>query len=46
MNLMKEFVKDENNIKVCIKNMFNIIKLLLLGSEESINIAGLLFGIS
>jgi endopeptidase La len=43
MNLMKEFVKDD---KLSIKHMYNIIRLLLLGSDEHINIAGLLFGIS
>ena len=41
--LMKEFIKEENDTKANIINMFNIIRLLLLGSEESINIAGLLF---
>jgi endopeptidase La len=40
MTLMKEFVKDD------IKNMFIIIKLLLMGSEENINVAGLLFGLT
>lgn len=44
--LMKEFVKEENNIKACIINMYNVIRLLLLGTEESINIAGLLFATS
>lgn len=46
IHLMKEFVKDENNPKLCISNMFTMIKLLLLGSDESINIAGLLYGIT
>ncbi|MBA42669.1 MAG: hypothetical protein CMF62_01495 [Magnetococcales bacterium] len=45
MNKMKEFVKDINDID-CIQNMYNIIKLLLLGSDENINEAGLLFGIT
>lgn len=40
MNLMKEFIKDN------IDNMFNIIKLLLLGSDENINVAGLLYGLT
>jgi endopeptidase La len=40
MSLMKEFIKDS------IKNMYNIIRLLLYGSEENINIAGLLFGLT
>lgn len=40
MNLMKEFIKDNVN------NMFSIIKLLLLGSDENINIAGLLYGLT
>ena len=44
--LMKEFVKDDTNTKNCLKNMYNIIRLLLLGSDESVNIAGLLFGIT
>lgn len=46
MNLMKEFVKDDKNNKINLKHMFRIIKLLLLGNEESVNVAGLLFGIS
>ncbi len=46
MNLMKEFIKDDKNDKINLKHMYNIIKLLLLGNEESINVAGLLFGIS
>ncbi len=46
IHLMKEFVKDENNPKLCIANMFTMIKLLLLGSDESVNIAGLLYGIT
>lgn len=44
-NLMKEFVKDDS-LANKIRNMFIIIKLLLLGSDESANVAGLLFGIS
>lgn len=40
MNLMKEFIKDN------IKNMFNIIKLLLLGADENVNVAGLLYGLT
>ena len=40
MNLMKEFIKDD------ILNMFTIIKLLLLGVEENINVAGLLYGLT
>ena len=46
IHLMKEFVKDEVDQKLCLKNMFNIIRLLLLGSDESVNIAGLLYGIT
>lgn len=45
MNLMKEFVKDTSEISA-IYNMYNIIKLLLMGTEDNINIAGLLFGIT
>ena len=40
MNLMKEFIRDN------IENMYNIIRLLLLGSDENINIAGLLYGLT
>lgn len=46
IHLMKEFVKEDDNQKICLKNMFDIINLLLIGSDESINIAGLLFGIT
>lgn len=46
IHLMKEFIKDDDNVKSCIKNMFNIIRLLLFGSEENVNIAGLLYGIA
>ena len=42
MNIMKDFIKKNNTIT----NMFNSIKLLLLGFEENINIAGLLFGLT
>ncbi len=42
-NLMSEFNKENNNQ---LKNMFNIIKLLLLGPDDCINIAGLLFGLT
>jgi endopeptidase La len=41
-NLMNEFLKDNTNIK----NMFNMIKLLLLGTDECINFAGLLYGLT
>ncbi len=40
VNLMKEFTNDN------IKKMFKIIKLLLLGSNENINIACLLYGLT
>jgi endopeptidase La len=46
MYLMKEFVRDDKNDKLNIRHMYLIIKLLLLGSDEDINIAGLLCGIS
>ena len=46
MNLMKEFVKEDKNEKLSIQHMFSIIRLLLLGSDENINVAGLLYGIS
>jgi endopeptidase La len=42
-NLMSEFSKDCNN---SLLNMYTIIKLLLLGSEDCINFAGLLFGLT
>lgn len=44
MNLMKEFVKD-NVDSESIMNMYNIIRLLLCGTEEYINMAGILFGL-
>ena len=40
MNLMKEFGKDN------IQNTFDIIKLLLMGSEDNINVAGLMYGLT
>ena len=55
MNLMKEFVREEKGGKLkdivkddkfSIRHMYQIIKLLLLGTEENVNVAGLLFGIS
>ena len=46
MNLMKEFVKDNDKNKNSIKHMFTIIKLFLLGSDDNINIAGLLYGMT
>ncbi len=42
MNIMKEFIGKNNTIK----NMYDIIRLLLLGTEENENIAGLLFGLT
>jgi len=42
-NLMTEFSKDCND---SLLNMYTIIKLLLLGSEDCINFAGLLFGLT
>ena len=48
--LMTEFNKDSKDAKDIkdnnIKNMYQIIKLLLLGSDDCINIAGLLFGLT
>lgn len=41
-DIIKEFTKKDNGIS----DMYEIIHLLLLGSEENINIAGLLFGIT
>lgn len=40
MNLMKEFSKDN------IKNMYDIIRLLLFGTEENANVAGVMFGLT
>lgn len=45
MELMKEFVK-ENDEELNILHMYNIIRLLLLGTNSNINVAGLLFGIA
>lgn len=45
LNLVQEFVKDCTKIS-SIQNMFTILKLLLMGSEDNINIAGLLFGLT
>ena len=45
MNLMKEFVKDNTEIE-SVANMHNIIKLLLFGTDEYINMAGILFGLT
>lgn len=42
-NLMSEFSKECNN---GLLNMYTIIKLLLLGSEDCVNFAGLLFGLT
>lgn len=42
-NLMQEFLNDNSTIKI----QFNIIKLFLIGNtEENINMAGLLFGLT
>lgn len=46
INLMKEFVKDHVDHKVCLKNMYDIINLLLLGNNDNVNIAGLLFSMT
>jgi endopeptidase La len=46
MNLMKEFVKDEDTPKKSLFHMFTIIKLFLMGSDDNVNIAGLLFGMT
>tara|TARA_B100000886_G_scaffold329631_1_gene279193 strand:+ start:1 stop:2919 length:2919 start_codon:yes stop_codon:yes gene_type:complete len=42
MNIMKDFIKKNNTIT----DMFNTIRLLLLGNEENVNVAGLLFEIT
>ena len=41
LNLMKDFISKKNTTK----NMYNIILLLLLGNDESIDMAGLLIGL-
>ena len=42
MTIMKDFIKKNNTLS----DMFNTIRLLLLGNEENINIASLLFEIT
>lgn len=42
MNIMKEFIKKNNTLT----DMFTTIRLLLLGNEENINVASLLFEIT
>ena len=42
MEIMKDFIKKNNTIT----NMYDTIKLLLLGDDENINTSGLLFGIT
>jgi endopeptidase La len=42
MNIMKDFIRKNNSLS----EMFQTIRLLLLGNEENINVAGLLFGIT
>lgn len=44
MNLMKEFTKD-NGDNMNLIELFNIIRILLLGDDDHANIAGILFGI-
>ena len=49
-NLMEEFMqeptKDSQGQSSNLKNMYTIIKLLLLGPDDCINMAGLLFGLT
>lgn len=42
-SLMEEFTRDNHNN---LKNMYMVIKLLLLGPDDCINMAGLLFGLT
>lgn len=42
-HLMEEFTKDSSNN---LRNMYTIIKLLLLGPDDCIHMAGLLFGLT
>ncbi len=45
--IMKEFIKEGTTPKKCLLNMFNIIKLLLLGNNnDGVNIAEVLFSIT
>lgn len=46
INLMKEFGKEDLDQKESIINMYNMIRLLLLGNDENVNIAGLLFSVT
>jgi len=46
ISLMKEFNKEDDCPKDIIKNMYNMIRLLLLGSDENANIAGLLYSVT
>ena len=42
MNIMKDFIKKNNTVT----NMYDTIRLLLFGSDENINVAGLLYGLT
>jgi endopeptidase La len=42
LSIMKEFISESSNLK----NMFEIIFILLLGTEDNIDIAGLLLGLT
>ena len=46
VNLIKEFSKEEDDVNQNLKHMFVIIKILLLGTESSVNSAGLLYGLT
>lgn len=45
-NLMDEFTRDIRDTHNSLKNMYTIIRLLLLGPDDCINVAGLLFGLT
>jgi endopeptidase La len=45
-SLMDEFTRDMRDTENSLKNMFTIIRLLLLGPDDCINVAGLLFGLT
>jgi len=42
LSIMKEFISESSNLK----NMFDIIFILLLGSDDNVDIAGLLLGLT
>jgi ATP-dependent Lon protease len=43
--IMKEFTNNVNNVNKNIINCYEIIKLLLIGTDDNVNVAGILFGV-